>query len=331
MNTKTILFLPVFVASFASMSLAQGLRQWKLVQTLAFPEVHGGFNHMSVDSAHGRLFAAAPTNGTVEVVDVNSGKPQSSLHGARPAAARYSPEFNQLYVSGPQGVSVYDGTTLSLLNTVNVGGTVDELHYDPAARVLYAGCMTTGKTGIAVIGIPEGKLITVIPLPVKPQGFAVELHGERLFANTPESNSIAVIDRKALKLDSTWPLTGAAGNTPMALDEADHRLFVGARHPPQLVVLNTESGKSGARVRINGVADDMFYDAARQRIYISCGQGFEDLVAQRDPDHYYMLARIPTAPHSGTSAFSPNLHTLFVGTSRQGDSAAMIRVFNVDN
>jgi hypothetical protein len=40
---------------------------------------------MSVDPVHRRLFAAAPTNRTVEVVDLKSGKPWRSLEGERPA------------------------------------------------------------------------------------------------------------------------------------------------------------------------------------------------------------------------------------------------------
>lgn len=67
-----------------------------LSRTISLPKVQGGFNHMSVDAEHLRLFAAAPTNATLESVDLSAGKPWRSLEGEKPAAARYAPEFNQL-------------------------------------------------------------------------------------------------------------------------------------------------------------------------------------------------------------------------------------------
>src|SRR5438045_720974 len=82
-----------------SAAVAQETGELVLVKTIPVPKITGGFNHMSVDAAHARLFAAAPTNATVEIVDLKSGQPWRSLTGERPAATRYSPEFGQLYVS----------------------------------------------------------------------------------------------------------------------------------------------------------------------------------------------------------------------------------------
>src|SRR5205814_9999224 len=89
---------------------------WVLTPTIAFPNVQGGFNHMSVDADRQRLFAAAPTNQTLEIVDLKSGKPWRSLEGERPAAARYTHEFNQLYVPRGQSVYIYEGKTFDLVS-----------------------------------------------------------------------------------------------------------------------------------------------------------------------------------------------------------------------
>ena len=51
----------------------------------------------------------------------------------------------------------------------------------------------------------------------------------------------------------------------MALDEANHRLFVGCRLPSRLVVLNTDSGDVVAKIDISGDCDDVFYDSKRHR------------------------------------------------------------------
>ena len=90
MTTGTVLFFAMTLC-FVSPAQARETKALVLTQTIAFPNVQGGFNHMSVDAEHQRLFAAAPTNQTLEIVDLNSGKPWRSLDGERPAAARYAP------------------------------------------------------------------------------------------------------------------------------------------------------------------------------------------------------------------------------------------------
>ena len=273
----------------------------------------------------------APTNTTLEIVDLKSGKPWRSLEGEKPAAARYAAEFNQLYVPRGQGLFIYDGKTLALTNRVDLQSNLDELQYDIRAKELYVGCMTAGKTGIAVIGIPEGKLLGQIVLPARPQGIAVEHNGKHMFANMPSLKQIAVIDRETRTLVATWPVADAQGNTPIALDEAHHRLFIGARQPAKLLVFDTTTGKSVADIAIHGDTDDLFYDVAHRYIYVSCGEGFIDVIDQRSPDRYELRARIPTVAGARTSTFSPELNAFYLGVPRRGNDPAELRVFQVEH
>ncbi|PYV25593.1 MAG: hypothetical protein DMG24_08945 [Acidobacteria bacterium] len=316
---------------FLSPVHAQRTNALTLTQTIALPNVQGGFNHMSVDAEHHRLFVAAPINKTLEIVDLKSGEPWRSLEGEKPAAARYAPEFNQLYVSRGQSVYVYDGQTLNVSTSIDLRSRLDELQYDARAKELYVGCMTPGKTAIAVIAIPEGKLVGKVPLPAAPQGIAVEEGGVRLFANVPNMAQVAVIDRRARVLLPPWPVKRVKGNTPIGLDEAHQRMFLGGREPPRLVVLDSLTGKTVAEVPIDGFADDLFYDPTRQRIYISCGEGFIDVIEQRDADHYRQLARIPTTADAATSTFSAPLNRFYLGVARSGKEPGEIRVFAVGN
>jgi hypothetical protein len=301
-----------------------------LSKTIIFPDVQGGFNHMSVDAGRMRLFAAMPTNMTVEVADVKSGKPERSLNGERPAAVRYAQEFDQLYVSNVRGVSIYSGKTLDLISTVDLGGGVDELQYDALAGRLYAGCMTAGKTGIAVIAIPEGKLVGKIALPDKLQGVVVVAGGGRIYANMPTLKQVAVMDGNRLSLIAAWPLADAEGNTPLGLDEARHRLFVGTRRPAQVVVLDTATGKAVAKIDINGDMDDLFYDVEHKWLYVSCGEGFVDVIEQRDADHYKLAARVATVAGARTSTFSAELKSLYAGVPRRGEQPAQVIVFRLE-
>lgn len=299
----------------------------RLTQTIALPKVQGGFNHMSVDAGDQRLFAPAPTNKTLEIVDLRSGKPWRSLKGERPTAALYAPEFGQLYLTSGQSVYIYNRKTLDAVARVDLHTRLDQLRYDARPRELYVGCMTEGKTGVAVIAIPEGKLLGKVPLPTSPQGIAVEKNGRRIFANLPALSSIAVIDRRERKVLEMWSLHRAQDNFPMALVEKDHRLFVTCRTPAEMLVLDTQSGRIIARVPCVRDADDMWYDEARKRIYVSGGEGFVSVIKQQGTDRYRILNRIATTRDAATSIFSGELNSLFVGVPRTGNEPAEILVY----
>jgi hypothetical protein len=115
-------------------------------------------------------------------------------------------------------------------------------------------------------------------------------------------------------------------NFPMALDETHGRLFVGCRQPPKLVVLDSAGGKRVADLPISRDTDDLFYDGARKRLYLSCGEGFIDVIDQKDADHYQPRERMPTVPGARTSLFSAELDELYLAVPLRGDHCAEVRV-----
>jgi hypothetical protein len=115
----------------------------------------------------------------------------------------------------------------------------------------------------------------------------------------------------------------------MALDEANHRLFVGCRIPSKLVVLNTESGDVIAKIDISGDPDDVFYDGKRHRIYAICGAGKIDIIEQTDPTSYKASSKIETADGARTGFFVSERDTLFVAVPHRGSQVAEIRCYHV--
>jgi DNA-binding beta-propeller fold protein YncE len=326
MKTTCLLLLATIPCSLSS-TIAQDNPGLALSKTIPLPEVQGGFNHMSVDAEHQRLFLTATTKKTLEIIDLKAAKAERSLAGDGPAAALFAPEFNQLYVTRGHNVCLYDGTSFELIATVPLDNSLDELQYDPNAKRLYVGCMTSNKTAIAIIGIPAGKRLGEIKLPAKPQGFVVEQKGHRIFANTPGLKQITVLDREKQTLLSPWPLKDAAANYPIALDEANHRLFVGCRRPPQLVVLDTTAGKQVASVPISEDTDDLSFDPNHGRVYIACGSGFLDVVAERNPDSYGQLQRISTREGARNSCFSSESNQFYLAVPASGNETAEVRVY----
>ncbi len=77
-----------------------------------------------------------------------------------------------------------------------------------------------------------------------------------------------------------------------------------------MLVIDTESGKQTASVDIVGDTDDLFYDAAKPRVYVIGGEGFVDVFDQNDTDKYERVAHIAIAPGARTGIFVPGWSSL---------------------
>jgi hypothetical protein len=138
------------------------------------------------------------------------------------------------------------------------------------------------------------------------------------------------VDRDKGEVVAKWKTDLALANFPMALNEADHRLFVGCRLPSRLVVLNTDSGDVVAKIDISGDCDDLFYDTKRHRVYAICGAGKVDVIDQIDPNTYKVSTTIPTADGARTGLFVSDLDILFVAVPRRGSQQAEIRCYQIE-
>jgi hypothetical protein len=117
----------------------------------------------------------------------------------------------------------------------------------------------------------------------------------------------------------------------MALDEGNHRLFIACRRPAKILILDSLSGVQVYERATVGDVDDLFYDAARKRIYVSGGEGLIDVIYQKNPGFYEPVANIATAPGARTSLYVPELNRLFVAVPARGKQSAEIRVFEAVN
>jgi hypothetical protein len=122
-------------------------------------------------------------------------------------------------------------------------------------------------------------------------------------------------------------MTKFKSNFPMAVDEANNRLFVGCRTPPRLLVLEKENGRELANLEISSDTDDLFYDAKRQWLYISCGEGFIDVVGASPDRPLKRIQKIPTRSGARTSFFSRELDRFFLAVPNRGADSAEIRIY----
>jgi DNA-binding beta-propeller fold protein YncE len=309
---------------------AQSAAPLKLAQTIALGGVEGRIDHFAFDAAGERLFVCALGNNTVEVVDLRKGVRVHSITGfGAPQGIAYIPELDRLFIANDKGgiCKIYNGKSFQAVGELDFKDDADNVRYDSATKQIYVGF---GSGGIAVVNAPDGKQIGSIKLSAHPEAFELEKTGKRIFVNVPNSRHVAVIDRDKSEVVATWKTDLAFANFPMALDEANHRLFVGCRLPSKLVVLNTESGDVIAKIDISGDPDDVFYDSKRDRIYTICGAGKIDIIEQTDANNYKALTKIDTAEGARTGLFVPERDTLFVAVPHRASQKAEIRAYRVE-
>lgn len=153
---------------------------------------------------------------------------------------------------------------------------------------------------------------------------------QTLFVFLPTESKIQVIDLKKREATATWPVSSQRPGDG-ALDESSYRLFVGTRTPPEMIAMDSQSGKELAHAPTVEGQDGVYFDSARRRIYVSGGRG-EDVgyiyaYQQNSPDHYESIGKIPTRPGAGTSFWSPAMNRYYVAAPAHDKEEAAILVF----
>jgi DNA-binding beta-propeller fold protein YncE len=299
----------------------------KLTHTIPLPGVEGRFDHFGIDPANRRLFVAALGNNSVEVIDLEKFARVHSIRDLRkPTGVFCLAEPAKLYVAnGDDGTfRVFDAKTFAPIARLASLDDADNVRFDPNARRVYIGF---GDGALGITDECAARLVGRIVLKAHPESFQIERDGPRIFVNVPDADMIAVVDREKGMVVAEWPMKKFQANFPMALDEATHRLFVGCRRPARLVIYDTVAGKPVGDLEISGDTDDLFFDPKLQRLYVSCGEGFVDVIQRRDGDHYERIERVPTRAGARTSFWSPDMSQLYLAVPKRAGQDAELRVY----
>ena len=249
---------------------------------------------------------------------------------SKPTGVLYLPNLNQILVAnGDDGtLKILDGAEFKVLKNVTSFDDADNLRFDSKAKLAWLGY---GDGALGVVDTATVKQIANVKLARHPESFQLEQLGSRIFVNVPDAKRVAVVNCEKRAVIATWPMEKFQANFPMALDEPNHRLFIGCRKPARLVVLDTDTGKPVTDLAISRDIDDLFYDLIRTQLYLSCGEGFIDVIRQRSPDKYELRERIPTRPGARTGFFSTDLNQFYLAVPQRGNQSAELRIFKAQN
>ena len=116
----------------------------------------------------------------------------------------------------------------------------DTIGYDPSTHSLYidngGGDAHQTYSMLSIVDTTAGTKLADIKIDGDTlEAMALDTSGPNLYVNNKAKNQVDVIDRNSRRLIASWPVTLGKTNVAMALDEANHRLFVAFPNAQTLV------------------------------------------------------------------------------------------------
>src|ERR1700735_830591 len=314
---KFALALAILLGTFA---VALAAASYHLLKTIPVGG-HGSWDYLSIDEANRRVYISHETE--VEVLDPDSGNVTGKItntlgvHGIAIA-----PELGRGFTSngGAATVTIFDLKSLAPISQVPTGKKPDAIVYDSATNRVFA--MNGGSNSSTAIDAATGRVAGTIDLGGGPE-FATADGAGNVFVNLEDESLVLRIDSRALIVKDRWPLAPCQRPSSMAIDRANHRLFIGCRSKVMAVV-NAETGKVITTLAIGDHVDASAFDPSTGLIFNSTGEGTVDVFHQDSPDQYLSITRIPTHPGSKTMALDLKTHQLFVPANESGSFNVLV-------
>jgi DNA-binding beta-propeller fold protein YncE len=314
--------LLLFIATAASLVMPSAARS----QTFKVDKYNiggdGGMDYVIADAANTRVYIPRGTH--VMVLDGATGKVVGDIkdtprvHGVAFSKAGFGFTTN----AGDSTVTMFNAKTMDVVKKIptHMGGLDGIMYDDFNDRVILTNHSRPKGTLTAIDGT-TGDVVGSIELSDNaPEGAASDGKG-RLFVNLEGTNSIEVIDSKAMKVVATWPIEACDGPTGIAYDRASKRIFSGCSNTS--VVVNSETGKVVAEIRNGNGVDALQFDAAQKLIYIPGGQSGDVTIVHEDsPDKYTTVATVSTMRGARTLGLDPKTHTAYTFAPEYGPAPA---------
>ena len=278
----------------------------------------GGWDYLSFDAQRRHLFVSRGDR--VLVIDVDHDKQigtvanTDGVHGIAIAQ-----DLHHGFTSNGKAnsVTVFDLDTFKPIATIKgTGQKPDAILYDDASHHLFT---FNGKSNDAsVIDPAKNAVIATIPLPGKPEFAATDGSGH-IFVNIEDKSELLQIDSNSNKVLNTWSLAPCESPSGLAMDVAHARLFSVCDN--QLMsVLDAHDGHRVATVPIGDGPDAVSFDPGENLIYSSNGESGTLTVVHEDaPDHYKVVANVPTKESARTLALDPQKHRVYLSSAQLSD------------
>ena len=280
----------------------------------------GGWDYVSLDAASHHLFV--PRSRHVMVVDVTTDSivgdiPNTpGVHGVAVA-----PEANHGFTSNGRdsSVSVFNLKTFEVIGRVKLDARgPDDVQYDAVSQRVFS--FNAGSNNATAIDAATDSIAGLVALGGRPESASADGKG-RMYVNLEDSSAVVAFDTRTLKVVSRWPLAPGEGPTGFAIDRVHRRTFSGCANQ-KLIVLDADNGHVVADLPIGKNVDGVAFDATRQLVLCSNGEGTLTVIHEDAPDHYTVVETAATQAGGRTLALDETTGTVYIPTSEFGPPPA---------
>ncbi len=268
----------------------------------------GGWDYLTVDSDSHRLYISRGTH--VSVMDTRTGKiigdiaNTQGVHGIAIAS-----KLGKGFTSNGRdnSVSVFDLKTYKETGRIKVGQNPDAILFDKFSGRIFT---FNGRSSDATaVDAATGKVLGTIPLGGKPEYPAEDGKG-RLYVNVEDTNEIAEVDTKALKVLRKWSIKPGEEASGIAFDVSGHKLF-STCHNNIFAVSDTVTGKIVATPKIGNGPDAAVFDPGMKLAFSSNGQDGTLTVIKSGGD-FSVVETVETQKSARTMAIDTKTHMIYL-------------------
>lgn len=300
----------VLVAAFAGAMAAPAQTGYKVTGRYLIDGT-GGWDYVTLDGASRRIYVSHATQ--VEVLDADTGMKVGiiadtpGVHGIAIATG-----MNRGFTSNGKEnkVSIFDPTTLKLIEKIDVGKGPDGIYYEGATKRIFTN--NHGSHDISAIDAKTGKVVGTVKVEGDGEQAVIGADG-LIYVNLEDTAEVAAFDPKSLEVKKRFPIGVAKTPTGLAYDAKTNRLFIGTRSEPKMIVMDAATGKVLTSFPIGKGVDFGGFDPAARLIFFSCGgDGVVNVFRQKSADEYEDAGAITTQPSAKTMAFDSKTKKLFL-------------------
>lgn len=275
----------------------------------------GGWDYLSVDEGARRLYVSHGAK--VVVIDIEQNAVVGEItdtpgvHGLAVA-----PELKRGFTSNGREnkASIVDLVTLKTLSKVDTGANPDAMLYEPGQKEVY---MFNGRGQSAtVFEAVSGQVVATIPFGGKPEFAVADTKAGRVYCNIEDKNELVAIDTKTHTVVNRWPIAPGEEASGLAIDLAQHRLFLGCGGSNLMVMMDSTSGKVVASVPIGKGVDATAFDPGTQLAFSSNGEGNVTIAREETPDKLVVVQTLTTERSTRTMTLDPKTHRIYLASAK---------------
>jgi len=269
--------------------------------------VFGGFDYVTVDAVHRRVYAAHGGSQALLIVDADTGKMSQVRVGPMHGVA-FDPASGHVFTGNgdDKSISEVDPETKKVLRSVDLPGLIDAIAYDATLGRIYAD--EDDGTHVYVIDTKTFKLVSSIVVPGhKPEYLAIDPKTHDVYQNIDNTSEIAVIDATTLKVKRSIPTPEIKHNHPLQYDEQFQSIVIAGNG-----VMSVYAPNGAKKFTIEGLNrfDQCDLDQSTHMLACAGGGGISVFAIAKDAAPK-LVSQITVAPGVHTVAFDAKTHNIW--------------------